>query len=1192
MIKSIQFIGAGLILLMILSGSIWADSYFETLQSDQQINGFTVKNLYTNSTDDAMGARFISDRYGFVLDVYHIESVPQAYFWIKTVPTSSMGEPHACEHLLLGKGNRGRYARALEDMTLSKSTALTHQMITTYDFNTIAGEDTFYKIFEAKLDAFVNPDFTDEEIRREVCHIGVTENPQDGSLQVEEKGTVYTEMVSAYEKPVYHWYFALRELVYGADHPAACVQGGIPAEMRKMVPADMWKFHKETHHLANMGAIVSIPESIEIEDLLEKMSGILAKCQKTPTTSTYYGISNRDLPSEKGAARGETRIVTYPSDKTEDPGYMALAWPADIKLSPRELFLLDVFQDAFANGETSILYDSFINSQKRKIDIGGNYIWGDYSDITDVSVEYGLNGIDNKYATKDMLDSVKTLITTEIEAIYNYPDGSADLNTFNDKIKGRLIENKKETDNYLNSPPMFGFRIGPSGGWLNILESLEDIEGFRKSMVLSEFYDYADSLLSLDRNFWKDHIEKWGVLRVAPYGVIAVPDEKIISRNVEEKTTRLVGYVEEFKEKYSVTDDQEAIRKYKEEFDAKTADLEKISSEANLPGFIDNPPLTLDDQLKYETIELPGNIPLVASSFENMMASKVGLALGLNTIPESLLVYLPFLPSVMTEIGVAIPNEIIPFEKMQERLRKEVLSLNAYFSLGFETGRAEIVLAGRGNNQEELKNAVGWMNAVLYSPYLSTDNLPRMIDVINQSVLSYRNLMKSAYEESWVDFVSYGYRFQHNPVFMSADCFLTKIHHLERLKWQLTDPGNEDESKALIFLLDNMMSTGDATTRESVLKLLSSIEEISIEGDKPIMININGAEINLPGHSGQIAREIAASLKVTLGDVPDANLASDWVYLCRRIKDDLMMSPQTALDRINAILGLIRKTDNARMFMISNSQNRETVMPMLENLTGKLGNTPSIRQQYNPDMRIFGRLKDRFPDTGQPYFAGLVNEGTENGIIMFSTKIADSYDTSEAAILNCMSGKLYGGSGSHGIFMNTWAAGLAYSNGYSYRQNAGRLSYYAERCPDVAETMKFVAGFLKDSEPDSSYVDYCVAQIFSASRAQSRYEPRGEMMAGNLADGRTPEKIKAFRQKVLDIRKTDGLFEKLVSRMEQSYGPVLIGYGPPVTQSEEGFFLLIGPEPQFESLEKYIEQAEGEKHTVYRLYPRDFWLTI
>ena len=251
-----------------------ADEYLESLQPMQNIHGFTVSNVYENGAGQAMGARFISDKYGFIIDLMQIQSVPQGFYWIKTLPTSSMGEPHACEHLLLGKGNRGRYVSVLEDMSLANSTAGTGLLRTCYHFNTTAGEDTFYDIFEAKLYAFLHPDFTDEEIQREVCHLGVTVNPQDSSLDLDEKGSVYTEMVSSLEKPWDYYGGLMNRIVFGENHPLAQNSGGNPAEMRHMTPADMRKFHRETHHLSNMGAIVSIHADIEVADCPQKMTDI------------------------------------------------------------------------------------------------------------------------------------------------------------------------------------------------------------------------------------------------------------------------------------------------------------------------------------------------------------------------------------------------------------------------------------------------------------------------------------------------------------------------------------------------------------------------------------------------------------------------------------------------------------------------------------------------------------------------------------------------------------------------------------------------------------------------------------------------------------------------------------------------------------------------------------------------------
>jgi len=1177
-----------LFLVLALATVSFASEYLEGLKPDQKVNGFVTSAVYENSAGEATGARFIHEKQGFIIDLMQIQSVPQAFYWIKTVPTSSKGEPHACEHLLLGKGNRGRYVAALEDMSLGQSTAYTQQIRTCYHFNTVAGIDVFYDLFEAKLMAFLHPDFTDEEIRREVCHIGVAADPRSDSLFIDEKGTVYTEMVSSFEKPWYHTWGALNDMVYGANHPLTYVSGGDPDVMRSMTAEDMWKFIHNSYYLGNMGAIVSIPPDVDVKAFLKTMDGILNRCQMEPRKSKLAGISAYDLPPAKPAPEGEVQMVNFPSENPEDPGYIIMAWPAQLKLSPNDRFMLNQFLSTFANGQTSNLYKLFINSATKKIDIGGQSVYGGMDDDLDVSVYVGITGVNNRYVTEAMIDTVKQLITDELKQIASYSPDSDELKEFNQRVANQITSNKKQVENYLNSPPMFGYRRGSAGGWLMFMRSLEEEDGFRKSLALSDRFDYADSLLTTNGNIWSDFIAQWKLIETPPYVVGATPSAKYLVKNAEAKKERINNYISDFEKEYNTDDEQEALRDYQKDFDAKTAELDEIAANQKLPDFIDNPPMTLDDNLKYEAITLPGNIPMVASTFENMNSARVGMALNLNVIPESLLVYAAYLPSILTDIGVVEDGKVVPYDDMRERLRQEVLDLNSYFSFGYENGRAELIVSGQGSNREELMNAIGWMNKALYHPYLSTDNASRMKDIIDQSLISYRNTMKGS-EESWVDNPTNGYRFQQNPLFLSTNCFLTETHNYSRLKWQLTDPGSEADQAQLADFLDAVKDFGVGKTREEKTELLNLIEGIEDLKKDDFVYDLKTNPMTFKDNARKIAREIATSIKSTLPEIPDENLDEDWAYLCNEIKGDLMILPETTIARVNSVLDLLRKKDNVRLFMISNSADRKAAVPELEKFVAKLDDTRSVPQEYAAKDRVKDRMMSRNPDASNPTYVGLVNEGTRNGVLLFSAKVADSYDTTTNAVLNCLSGKLFGGGGPHGLFMKTWAAGLAYSNGYGYRQSSGRVSYYAERCPDVSETMRFVVNTLKNAEKDSSLKNYAIAQVFGASRAPDRYEARGERMAENLVDGYTPDKVRNFRQKVLDMRKRPDLFEQIWSRMEQAYGPVLIGYGEPLAKSEDSNFFLIGPPPQFESLEQLIETSEEAK-PVYKLYPRDFWI--
>ncbi len=1062
-------------------------------------------------------------------------------------------------------------------MALSRSTAYTAQTRTCYHYNTIAGGDTFYKIFEAKLQALLHPDFTDEEIRREVCFVGVNEDTETGELSIDEKGTCYTEMVSAFEKPWYYSYGTMNKLMYGENHPLVNNSGGAPDVMRTMEPKDMWSFHKESHHLSNMGTIISMPSSEELESFLVAMNNMLENCQTYDDPNPHPSIRVQNLPPAASAPVGTATMAHYPSANENDPGYIMYAWAPILNLSATEEMLFSLFLETFASGQNSNLYNLFINSKTKQIDIGGNSIYGSYDIDLDIAPYFVFSGINSDEISLEKMAVIKKMILDELTKIKSFADGSPELIEFNNRLNSRLVQNKKQIENYLNSPPMFGFRRGSAGGWVSLLLDVEKQPTFKKSLVLKNIYASVAEELAKSNNIWSEKIDSWKLLSVDPYTIGTIPSNSILDKNRIDKEQRLANYIQGFKTKYGTDDTQLAIRKYKDEFDANTAHLAEINSNDKLPGFISNPPLTLDDQLNYEAVPLTDNINMTASTFDNMSASTVALALGLDVIPESLLVYAPLIPSMLTSIGVEKDGEVITFDKMSDRLRKEVLGFRASYDFGIESGRMELVMTGRGSNQDELHKAIEWMDASLYASYLSVENLPRISDVIDQSLISNRNRMKGS-EEDWVRNPSDAYRFQNNPLYLSTNSFLTQAHHLSRMKWMFTNPGTESEQLALKSEIDQLRDDGKGKNRDELMSLLDTQESLK--------------SADLPENSAKIFKDIRNNLKSTLTDIPDENLSADWKYLCNQINNDLMKKPEVALDQMKHIISLLAKRDNARMYMVSNKTDRVESVDLINQFLRKLDNSsPSVHQTYTSIDNIVERLKSREAMlTEKPVYTGLIFDGTQNGVLIFSAKNTEKYDMSEEALLKTLAGKLYSGGGPHGLFMQTWAAGLAYSNGYRMSEQTGRARYYAERCPDVAETMRFVVNLLKNAKDNPDLADYTVAQVFGSSRAPSRYEQRGRAIAADIVDGVLPSKVSAYREHILQTRQKDDFYTQIKSRMEDAYGSVLIGYGKPLSESQEGNFFLIGPEPQFESLEKYIKESEGAQ-TIYRLYPRDFWLT-
>jgi hypothetical protein len=177
-----------LVLALTLPATTSQGASLDKLTKGEVVDGFRTDAVYLDDGGRPIGARFTHRRSGFTLDYLRIESVPQGFTWVNSIPVSDQGEPHTQEHLLVGKGTTGRAFAGLDTMWLSTSSAFSMQWRTAYDFGTSAGKDVFFDLFRAQLNALLHPNYTDEEIRREVRNFGVTENPADRSASRKRLG--------------------------------------------------------------------------------------------------------------------------------------------------------------------------------------------------------------------------------------------------------------------------------------------------------------------------------------------------------------------------------------------------------------------------------------------------------------------------------------------------------------------------------------------------------------------------------------------------------------------------------------------------------------------------------------------------------------------------------------------------------------------------------------------------------------------------------------------------------------------------------------------------------------------------------------------------------------------------------------------------------------------------------------------
>ena len=1137
------------------------------LKKGDKLEGFRVEALYLNDAAKPIGGRFIHERSGFTLDYLQIESVPQGYTWVNSIPVGDQGEPHTQEHLLLGKGTTGRAFAGLDTMWLSTSTAFTQQWRTSYHFNTTAGKEVFFDLFAAELNALLHPNYTDEEIRREVRSFGVTQN-SDGTLRLEEKGSVYNEMTSSSANRYRVLFRDMGHLVYGKNHPLAYNSGGEPSGIRTMKPEDIRNFHAANYYLANMGTMVAFPKSVPLAEVLDRTDAILNKVESEPTKRV--STTTKPFAPAQAAPAGAIVVGEWPNRNDQQPSPLALVWPATrMNLSIEELILLELFAETFSSDPTTNLYKLFVDSKTRVMDIGATGVFSNVERDLGHPVSFILDNVAVSNFTDEKIAEIRAKVTAELARIAAFKDDSAELKEFNERVLSRVAETERQLANFVNTPPSWGGR-GTGSSWMDQLLLLERTSEFKKSVTLAPQIAGVRKQLDSGKNVWRDALAKWQLTSVTPYAAAARPSPALLQREETERVARADAETQRVAQQYALTDAQEALKRHQKEQDALAASIEEDAKKITPPAFVKNPPMTLDEELQFKQTKLDSGIPIVTSTIDNMSSATVAVALRADCIQGAELRYLSLLPALLTRVGVIENGKPVSYDEMSERLRKEIFRLDANFSTNPRTGRVELVIRGAGLGATEAKRSIEWMSLVMHHPDWRPENLARIRDVVDQTLSGLRNTMQGS-EESWVTNPANAYRMQGSPAYLAADSFLTRSHNALRLRWLLKEVSAEDRGP-----LTQWFTTlaGQKGTRAELKDLLAKPQTVA----------------GLSESATAIAKEAVKDLDLTLIEIPDSTLEADWSYLVGAMRDDLLVPPAQTLAAIDALRKRLLNRQDARMWLVGSTDLQKAIAADVKSLAASIPDQKVGARASSPG-HIDARLLARDATATDPVYVGLLAPNMKGGVVLTSVPSVHFSDAANREKqLDYLASRLYAGYGAHGVFLKTLAAGLAYSNGLRGNVQGGRVGYYAERTPEIPQTVKFVVDTLKSAERDPRLADYALAQVFGETRAASTYETRAEGIANDLADQQPPEQVRAFRASILELRKDPKLGDTLFDRKDAVYGRSLPGYNMKGKDVADAIYFTIGPDKQQDAWEGYLKNAEGAETKLFRLYPRDFWI--
>lgn len=1138
-------------------------------------NDFVADVVYEDDHGQPFATRWVHGKTAMPVTILNLQSVPQVFLHVNTPPVSDRGEPHTGEHLLLGKGGRGKTLQEEQGMAFVDSTAYTSQTDVVYSWNCAAGKETFYRTIGQYLTALFLPDYTDEEVRREVCNVGVVKDDKTGALSLDEKGTIYNEMVSSYEKRWRSWY-ALKLRVWGNDHPNAMSSGGRPDAIREMEPHHIHDFHR-AHYTpsANVGMIVALPSSVPAEEFLRVLSRDLRELEQHPEIAARPRAVHEIPPARPQPGRG-LELVPYPNKNPDEGGFFVMAWPPTAHATQRDQVLAELFLAVLGNGERSLLYKQLMDSATRKVTLDASELsaWVESTRV-DGAAYLALDGYPPRNARAEVVDQVVLLVRAEVARVAGLPAKSDALAEVNQKALVSLTERERGLKKSLSTPPLFGHRSA-GGFWLDHLRLVDLEPGKRRSMTLTPLFRELRATLEAGENPWGAVIAALK-MNEPPYVSVSVPSPQELEKLGSEEQARLDAFASELVSRYGAADRDAAIRRYSDDYDRATAELATRDAALPRPRLVKDVPLTMDPSLILEPAVI-ANVKGHRGVFDNMSFVEVALYLGLDSVKGHDLPWLALLPALMTRAGVVEDGTAIPYDVMKERVAREIYALDADYAMRPERGRHELVLRASGASAAEGKRALEWMKLTLESPWLAPENLPRLRDLVRQEIRDVRTRLGGS-EERWVRNPATAVRFQDDPLYLSAVSYHTRLLHLARLDWMLLDPPSRDDATRIRRALEAMVAAASDDPKATIDKMGAVIDGAVKSG-------------------GEVGKRwvspVAERIRELVADMAPASIQRDVKDLVDIAMKDLEVEPGAALREARELLATLRAKRGSRFVMTGSRATMDELTAPLAQVLSSFGDAAQAACRASGgapwiSRRVDDRLGEHEATGPDPVHYGLVHGGGTSGVLVLGVDSPGLDELAPDTLIDELASAVYGGAGAHGFFMNTWGAGLAYSNGLNFNPISGRLGYYAERCPDPVETMKFVTGLLARSAELPDLGEYAVARLVDGNRESDEYESRAKAAAEDLVDGDVPERVRKYREAVLALDRAT-LWQKMAPRLVASAGKVLPGIGPRSRDAAGAVMVAIAPEPLLARWEGWVQEHEGGGERVYRVYPRDFWL--
>jgi predicted Zn-dependent peptidase len=1136
------------------------------LERGETVGSLRVANLYADSHEKIVAAKFRDIRSGAPVYLLQIETVPQAFMWVDTPPDSNAGVAHALEHLLTAKGTKGRYANLLSEMSLSRSAAATTDDFNFYSFSSGTGIEGFFEEFRAWLDAIYRPDFTDLEAEREFYHFGISYDALTKRRTVVEKGSVYDEMQTG--QGIYDFYFALNKLVFGGNSPFGFYNSGVPDEMRHVVPTDIRRFHQEHYRLGpTTGFIFALDPKENAFNFLERVSRELNQFEDfRPLPRTPDKVTTPKYPINPSPSR-MIRLLPFPSSSKSDRGEVRFGWKPTRADSQVDVKLLQLFFRTLADGDKSLFYKSVIDSKTRVFDSGATSVESlvFLEDSPYFPAEYiGFSGISGNQLTKERIEQLRSRIVAAIRLIAQYPGNSKSLADFNQMAWSQAKAWRRSQSIWIKNAPRFGLNY--ETGWKEYFEYLEMDPSFIRSISDEPVWTSIERRMKSGKNIWFGLIRHFHLLE-KPYATASVPSPQLLRKMDDARQTRIAVKTKQLMDEFQTDDEQQAFTRFEQGEFAKTREIDKIAARVSRPRFTDHPPLTPDDDIRYGQFLLK-DVPVIAALFERAPTIDIGLSFDLRGIPRKYYKYLPILPRCLDSLGLKTEDKIIPYAALQAQTQTQINDFSVRYDVSPVSRRADLRIQASTTTPAEFEQALALIQSMTSLNYLDAANADRLRDLVEKRQAE-DDVFTNGENDYWFMNPSYAFRYQDDRPYLALSSFFTRAHWDGRLKWLLHKPVRSDEITNLGIFGKKILSTSSGFSSKELSKELSESNAKGLEG------------------------ELLEYWKRNISAFPPNELLAGLSLLLVEVQEDLKTGPDKTISDLKELQKIVLNRRALNIDLSLDATNFEEIKPLLAEFLESIPNNayqePVTEGNSAKDPLMENvRRRNNLNPVGFPWYVGLDDPRNTTASVIFYADFPGYSRLDRKSLLQVLSSKLVSGSGPHSIFMKAEEDGLAYESSVNSDPSLRLLRYYAGRSPDIASLIDLVNSIATTIPQlqDEALIDYALQGTFSPPRSMLTFTERGRAIAKDIRDGNDPAQIRRFSEAILKLRSEPNLLPELTKTALDSICPVLVRKECAQQQREaRSLFFFVGPERLLTDIENRLPIPK-----LLRLYPSDFWV--